>query len=68
MGEVAGRQAFPTNGRVTNEIPLHLTSNGRKNVRMLVRCGHTVIYRDGGALGLARAARELLATLSPAST
>jgi hypothetical protein len=25
MGEVAGRQAFPTNGRVTNEIPLHLT-------------------------------------------
>lgn len=25
MGEVAGRQAFPTNGRVTNEIPLHLS-------------------------------------------
>ena len=28
MGEVAGRQAFPTNGRVTNEIPLHLSQIG----------------------------------------
>jgi hypothetical protein len=51
MGEVAGRQAFPTNGRVTNEIPLHLTVTLRSLPRVpgggggrVGTCVHARVY------------------------
>jgi hypothetical protein len=42
VGEVAGRQAFPTNGclGVTNEIPLHLYWSSCSNTRRIVLCFH----------------------------